>query len=87
MTKQGPEQIATKPFRLYWLPPRDSNPDMLLQSYRARYQGSPVGSIKLNDLPKNCAHRDVSSYLHILHISKDYVRLMPQICHITRFQG
>ena len=25
------EQIANKTFRVNWLPPRDSNPDMLLQ--------------------------------------------------------
>jgi hypothetical protein len=31
MTKPWAEQIAYKTFRVNWLPPRDSNPDMLLQ--------------------------------------------------------
>jgi hypothetical protein len=31
MTGIGPKQIARKMFRVNWLPPRDSNPDMLLQ--------------------------------------------------------
>lgn len=62
--------------------PQGFEPDMLLQSYRARYHGAPLGSKKINHLHKNCAHREVSQYPHIPHISKDYVELLPQNCHI-----